>query len=89
MQRSYTLLLHETVRAHIVSLNSQAKHRLREKLEFLQGGLWDAGVRVKKLKGTAARCSRRGSAAATVSCSLWASRLPGTALTTPAYTCGA
>ena len=52
MQRSYTLLLHETVRAHILSLNSQAKHRLREKLEFLQGGLWDAGVRVKKLKGT-------------------------------------
>ena len=39
------------MRAHILSLNSQAKHRLREKLEFLQHGLWDAGVRVKKLKG--------------------------------------
>ena len=28
------------------------KQRLREKLEFLQEGLWDAGVRVKKLRGS-------------------------------------
>lgn len=28
-----------------------ARRRLREKLEFLGAGLWDAGVRVKKLKG--------------------------------------
>ena len=53
MPRSYALLLHDTVRAHVVSLDSRAKQRLREKLEFLQEGLWDAGVRVKKLKGSA------------------------------------
>ena len=53
MQRTYTLLLHDTVRAYLVSLGSRAKQRLREKLEFLQHGMWDAGVRVKKLKGTA------------------------------------
>ena len=52
MARNYTLLLHDTVRAHLVSLDARAKQRLREKLEFLQAGLWDAGVRVKKLKGS-------------------------------------
>ena len=52
MARNYTLLLHDTVRAHVVSLDVRAKQRLREKLEFLQAGLWDAGVRVKKLKGS-------------------------------------
>jgi len=53
MPRNYTLLLHDTVRAHVVSLDTRGKQRLREKLEFLQEGLWDAGVRVKKLKGSA------------------------------------
>ena len=52
MPRNYTLLLHDAVRAHVVSLDARAKQRLREKLEFLQEGLWDAGVRVKKLKGS-------------------------------------
>ena len=52
MARNYTLLLHDTVRAHVVSLDARAKQRLREKLEFLQEGLWDAGVRVKKLRGS-------------------------------------
>ncbi len=52
MARNYTLLLHDTVRAHVLSLDARAKQRLREKLEFLQAGLWDAGVRVKKLKGS-------------------------------------
>ena len=52
MERNYTLLLHDAVRAHVVSLDARAKQRLREKLEFLQEGLWDAGVRVKKLKGS-------------------------------------
>ena len=52
MPRNYTLLLHDTVRAHVVSLDARGKQRLREKLEYLQEGLWDAGVRVKKLKGS-------------------------------------
>ena len=52
-QRSYTLLLHDTVRAHLLALGRQARQRLREKLEYLQLGLWDGGVRVKKLKGVA------------------------------------
>ena len=52
-QRSYRLLLHDKVRAHLVSLGRQGRQRLREKLEYLQHGLWDGGVRVKKLKGAA------------------------------------
>ena len=58
-QRSYTLLLHDTVRAHLMSLGRQAKERLREKLEYLQLGLWEhrqrahGGTLVKKLKGVA------------------------------------
>ena len=52
MPREYVLLLHDTVRAHVASLDARAKLRLREKLEFLQEGLWDAGVRVKKLRGS-------------------------------------
>ena len=50
-QRTYLLLLHDAVRSHIAALGSRQKERLREKLEFLRHGMWDAGVRVKKLKG--------------------------------------
>ena len=53
MPRTYSLLLHDTVRGYLLSLGSRARQRLREKLEFLQHGLWDTGVRVKKLKGAA------------------------------------
>ena len=53
MPRTYTLLLHDTVRAYLLSLGGRARQRLCEKLEFLQHGLWDTGVRVKKLKGAA------------------------------------
>ena len=53
MPRTYTLLLHDKVRAHLLSLGSRARQRLCEKLEFLQHGMWDAGVRVKRLHGAA------------------------------------
>ena len=50
-RRTYLLLLHDAVRTHIASLGSRQKQRLREKLEFLRYGMWDTGVRVKKLRG--------------------------------------
>ena len=53
MSRTYILLLHDTVRAYLLSLGSRARQRLCEKLEFLQHGLWDTGVRVKRLRGAA------------------------------------
>ena len=50
-ESKYVLLLNSAVKRHLLSRNDQEKKRLREKLEFLENGLWDAGVRVKKLKG--------------------------------------
>ncbi|MEW6441316.1 MAG: UvrD-helicase domain-containing protein [bacterium] len=49
--RQYILLLNAAVKAHLVGLAGRQKRRLREKFEFLENGLWDSGVRVKKLKG--------------------------------------
>ncbi len=52
MERAgYILLLNNTLKEHILSFPSQEKRRLREKFEFLENGIWDAGVRVKKLRG--------------------------------------
>ena len=52
MSRTYKLLLHDTVRSHVVSLGRRARRRLREKLDLLQDGMWEGGLRVKKLKGS-------------------------------------
>ena len=52
MPRTYRLLLHDTVRSHVVSLGRRARRRLREKLDLLQDGMWEGGLRVKKLKGS-------------------------------------
>ena len=55
MHRTYTLLLNDTMRAHLVSLGRRARQRLREKLDLLKEGMWDGGMRVKKLKGSGRR----------------------------------
>ena len=49
--QNYLLLLNNTFKDHILTLDAHEKRRLREKLEYLESGLWDAGIRVKKLKG--------------------------------------
>ena len=51
----YIVLLNDALKSHILHLSSRERGRLREKFEFLENGFWDAGVRVKKLKGTAGR----------------------------------
>lgn len=51
----YILLLNAEAKSHFLTRSDQEKKRLREKLEFLENGLWDAGVRVKKLKGVSDR----------------------------------
>ena len=48
----YRLLLHDTMRSHVVSLGRRARKHLREKLELLEEGMWEGGLRVKKLKGS-------------------------------------
>ncbi len=48
---SYLLLLNESLKKDILSLSTKERERVLEKLSFLENGMWDAGVRVKKLKG--------------------------------------
>lgn len=54
-ENKYILLLNDTLKRHIVDLNKGEKRRLREKFEFLENGIWDSGVRVKKLKGVSGK----------------------------------
>ena len=51
MASGYILLLNDVLKNHILGCKASEKQRLLEKLEFLANGIWDAGVRVKKLKG--------------------------------------
>ncbi|HCK99445.1 MAG TPA: hypothetical protein DHW42_04985 [Candidatus Marinimicrobia bacterium] len=54
-KNQYILLLNDTLKSHIVTLNRGEKKRLREKFEFLENGIWDSGVRVKKLRGVSGK----------------------------------
>jgi hypothetical protein len=47
----YLLLLNERLKKDILSQPTKARERILEKLSFLENGMWDGGVRVKKLKG--------------------------------------
>lgn len=47
----YTILLHDELKQEFLQMPKKQKERLREKLEFLEQGIWDSGVQVKKLKG--------------------------------------
>ncbi|RKX73292.1 MAG: hypothetical protein DRP87_19175, partial [Spirochaetes bacterium] len=51
----FLLLLNESIKEHILKLGIKEKKRLKEKLEFLENGLWDSGLVVKKLKGVSAK----------------------------------
>lgn len=51
ISRRYLLLLNDTLKGHIVTLSKGQKRRLREKFEYLENGIWDTGLKVKKLKG--------------------------------------
>ena len=48
----YLLLLNERLKKDILSQPTKERERILEKLSFLENGMWDAGVRVKKLKGS-------------------------------------
>ena len=46
----------------MLTLGTREKNRLREKFEFLEAGIWDSGVRVKKLKGSSGKVIFEGRA---------------------------
>ncbi len=50
--RRYLLLINDALKTHLARLPADRRRQLREKLEFLENGIWDTGVRVKKLRGT-------------------------------------
>lgn len=54
MSPSFVLLVSDTLKRHLDSLSHRELERLREKFDFLATGLWEGGLRVKKLKGTGA-----------------------------------
>ena len=51
----YLLLLNDRLQKDILSQPPKSRERILEKLSFLENGMWDAGVRVKKLKGPSDR----------------------------------
>jgi len=52
MSSSFSLLVSDTLKRHLAALPRRELERLREKFEFLASGLWEGGLRVKKLKGS-------------------------------------
>src|SRR5208283_3287006 len=50
--RRYLLLINDALKTHLAKLPAGRRRQLREKLEFLENGIWDTGIRVKKLRGT-------------------------------------
>jgi hypothetical protein len=51
-ERRYLVLINDALKTHLARLPAGRRKQFREKLEFLENGLWDTGVRVKKLRGT-------------------------------------
>jgi tetratricopeptide (TPR) repeat protein len=49
------VMLNDSLKRHVLGLEPGERRRLREKFAFLENGVWNAGVRVKKLKGVARR----------------------------------
>ncbi len=48
---SFLLLLNDRLKKDLLSFSHKEKMRIFEKLSYLENGMWDTGVKVKKLKG--------------------------------------
>ena len=47
----YRVLINDTIKDFLLGLDFQRREQIRKAFEFLETGLWDGGLRVKKLKG--------------------------------------
>ncbi|MBN2534117.1 MAG: UvrD-helicase domain-containing protein [Spirochaetales bacterium] len=47
----YIVLLNHSLKSYLLTMGQNKKKRFQEKLEFLEAGILDSGVKVKKLKG--------------------------------------
>lgn len=57
---SYRVLINDTVKRYLLESPSDRRRRLRKSFEFLETGLWDGGLRVKKLRGMARKTVLEG-----------------------------
>jgi len=50
------VLINETVKKYLLKQPGNVKKRIREKFEYLETGLWEGGLKVKKMKGISSKC---------------------------------
>lgn len=50
-----SVLINDTVKKFLLKQPRDTRKRIREKFEFLESGIWDGGLKVKKLKGTSSK----------------------------------
>ena len=50
-----SVLINDTVKKYLLKQPRDTRKRIREKFEFLESGIWDGGLKVKKLKGTSSK----------------------------------
>ncbi|MFC1848631.1 UvrD-helicase domain-containing protein [candidate division CSSED10-310 bacterium] len=55
-----TVLINDVVKKYILSQSVKTRTRIRTKFEYLESGIWDTGLKVKKLKGVVERCLFEG-----------------------------
>ncbi len=46
-----TVLINDTVKKYLLKQPTDMRKKIRDKFEFLESGIWDGGLKVKKLKG--------------------------------------
>jgi len=49
------VLINETVKKYLLKQSRDTRNKIRDKFEFLESGLWEGGLKVKKLKGVSAK----------------------------------
>lgn len=48
----YQVLINDTVKNYLLEAGAASRRQLRKTFEFLESGLWDGGLRIKKLRGS-------------------------------------
>ncbi len=49
------VLINDTVKKYLLKQADSVKKKIRDKFEFLESGIWDGGLKVKKLKGVSSK----------------------------------
>lgn len=49
------VLINDTVKKYLLKQPKDTRKRIRDKFEFLESGIWDGGLKVKKLKGVSSK----------------------------------